>query len=319
MSWRGIIAGLILAFAGTTAGADTLDTGRTAYMQGEYARAFEILKPLAEKGDATAAYIIGRQYQLGQGTARDLGEAWYWYRRAEAKGNVEAALFRHLLVSKWKISAADRARGEAKYAAFKHPARAAVARAPVARAPAARAPVARITMRPSPKPTLAVAPPPTDPKTETVSQLPRVRIAPIPQPSTKKDTEPEVATNPPAKQPVTARRPETCAGCGTNNDDTDPYLPDREPQTARRPQVFRGNDWNERNGSEPAIAPSPQVPTWRETPAYNAPPPAVRYRAPGYWRYRAWNRPNWRAWARWRRFGPGRFVRRRGFRRWGRY
>lgn len=314
MSWRGSIAGLIVALVSASASAATVNDGRTAYMQGDYARAFQLLEPLADKGDPDAAYIIGRQYQLGQGVARDLGRAWYWYRRAEAKGNVEAGLFRQLLISKWKISAADRARGEAMFAAYRS---------------ARRTDLARVTMRPSPRPTPAVARPSSIPNTVTVGKLPTVTVQPLPMPAVNRTTPNTTRRAPP---PTVAAGPETCIGCRStkpNLPDTEPRLAERNPQTSRQPRDDRAagtvgtgpairqpgdTQWNEPEDPAFPVTRTPPRPVWRRAPAY-MPPAVALYPGYRYWRYRAWQRRRWRR-GPWR-YGPGpRFVRPWRYRRW---
>lgn len=255
-------------------------------MRGEYARAFEILKPLAEKGDAKAAYVVGRQYQLGQGVGRDLGESWYWYRRAEAKGHVEAGLFRHLLVSKWKISDADRARGEAKFASLGQ---------------TTRRLASRIRLRPSPRPTAAVALPRSLPDSVTVSKLPLVEARPSPQRVAKTTPVETPKTPAPARQPDIAARVETCAWC-RNEEDTEPELESSTPQQTNDAPV-RGQYRTE----EPTNAYN-TPPSWQEEQYYAEEPPAALYPAQRNWT--AYRRPHWRGqgWRtrmRWRRIPPG--------------
>ncbi len=92
------------------------DEGAAAYRRHDYQQSYRKLKSLAETGDARAQYILGRQFQFGQGVKSDKAEAYYWYRRAEAGGHVEAKLFRHLLETHWNITADERNRGERKLA-----------------------------------------------------------------------------------------------------------------------------------------------------------------------------------------------------------
>lgn len=114
------------------------EDGLAAYQRNDYAKSLQLLRPLAERGDARAQYLVGRQYQFGQAVKPDRAEAFYWYKRAEAKGHQEAKLFRLLLEKRWKITAAEKRRAEHKLAAD--------------RAPKPKPQVARIESRPTPRP-----------------------------------------------------------------------------------------------------------------------------------------------------------------------
>ena len=48
---------------------------------------FEETKVKAEKGDATAQWILGSDYQYGKGVKQDYAEAVKWYRKAAEQGN----------------------------------------------------------------------------------------------------------------------------------------------------------------------------------------------------------------------------------------
>ena len=49
-----------------------------------------VLRPEAEKGDASALFLVGVMYDTGQGVAEDIPEAIKWFRFAADKGNVDA-------------------------------------------------------------------------------------------------------------------------------------------------------------------------------------------------------------------------------------
>ncbi len=53
---------------------------------------FEMLKPLAEQGNATAQYRLGQFYFLGRGVPKDEKEAVKWLQRAAEQGVPEAQL-----------------------------------------------------------------------------------------------------------------------------------------------------------------------------------------------------------------------------------
>ncbi len=67
-----------------------LKEGVAAYEKSDYALAQSELKPLAEKGNATAQNIIGRMYSLGQGGPKDARGAAEWFLKAAEQGLPEA-------------------------------------------------------------------------------------------------------------------------------------------------------------------------------------------------------------------------------------
>jgi len=62
----------------------------SAYERGDYATAFRLMKPLAEKGDAKAQHNLGVMYDYGRGISRDSTKALKWYRSAAEQGIPEA-------------------------------------------------------------------------------------------------------------------------------------------------------------------------------------------------------------------------------------
>ena len=56
-----------------------LDTGAAAYDAGDYEKAFNEFKPLAEKGDEFAQLMMGDMYTFGRGVLQDDKEAARWY------------------------------------------------------------------------------------------------------------------------------------------------------------------------------------------------------------------------------------------------
>ena len=86
-----LVAVLILASAVSNAAAqDALADGMAAYRNGDYARAIELWRPLAEKGDVTAQYLLGNMYADGKGVTRDDKAALLWFQRAAEKGDAAA-------------------------------------------------------------------------------------------------------------------------------------------------------------------------------------------------------------------------------------
>ncbi len=62
------------------------DEGVAAYKRGDYATALSELRPLAEKGGASAQYNLGILYDGGLGAPQDYAEAVKWYRKAAEQG-----------------------------------------------------------------------------------------------------------------------------------------------------------------------------------------------------------------------------------------
>ena len=53
----------------------------------DYAHAIQLLKPLAEKGDAEAEYRLAGFYRMGAGVEKNHKAAVSWLRRAAQQGN----------------------------------------------------------------------------------------------------------------------------------------------------------------------------------------------------------------------------------------
>lgn len=70
--------------------ADDLEAGRQAIYAGEYARALELLEPLAEEGDAGAQVAIGAMYAQGLGVPLELETAREWFLKSARQGNEKA-------------------------------------------------------------------------------------------------------------------------------------------------------------------------------------------------------------------------------------
>jgi uncharacterized protein len=88
---RPILASVILTVmlaGGATAG--PLQDGDDAYERGDYATAVRLWRPLAERGNPEAQFILGQMYNTGRGVSQDHAEAVKWYRRAAEQGDVLA-------------------------------------------------------------------------------------------------------------------------------------------------------------------------------------------------------------------------------------
>lgn len=78
-----IYSGMIFARAEFTQGYE-------AAQSGDYKKAIQIWKPLAEGGNTSAQYTLGWLYESGQGVKQNLQQAAYWYTRAAKEGDVAA-------------------------------------------------------------------------------------------------------------------------------------------------------------------------------------------------------------------------------------
>lgn len=70
--------------------AGPLEDGTAAYKEKEYAKAADLWRPLAEKGDAAAQYFLGSLYEDGKGVEQNDATAFIWFRRAAEQGNAAA-------------------------------------------------------------------------------------------------------------------------------------------------------------------------------------------------------------------------------------
>ncbi len=76
---------LVFVFPNSSA-ADSFDDGVQAYEAGDFRKALEIFKSLAEKGIPFAQFNLGIMYDKGRGVSQDYAEAVKWYRRAAEQG-----------------------------------------------------------------------------------------------------------------------------------------------------------------------------------------------------------------------------------------
>ena len=115
------MAAALGALGATPLSAQSVKSGIEAWQRSDYAAAVAIWRPLAEKGDADAAFNLGQAYRLGRGVALNLGAAQSWFERAAQKGHVDAQATLGLLLFqngnqpeglKWLKAAAEQ--GEAR-------------------------------------------------------------------------------------------------------------------------------------------------------------------------------------------------------------
>jgi uncharacterized protein len=87
---RKLLLGLMIGTAAFPAAAQSVRAGIEAWQKGDTAGAVAIWRPLAEAGDADAAFNLGQAYRLGKGVVIDLAQAQSWLEQAARKGHVDA-------------------------------------------------------------------------------------------------------------------------------------------------------------------------------------------------------------------------------------
>lgn len=85
-----LVAAALMGAWTSSVSAQSVRAGIEAWQHADYARAVEIWRPLAEKGDADAEFNLGQAYRLGRGVQTNLAAAQTWFERAAAKGHVDA-------------------------------------------------------------------------------------------------------------------------------------------------------------------------------------------------------------------------------------
>jgi len=81
---------LALSFATAPVAAGPFEDGEASYERGDYTTALRLYRPLAEQGNASAQFEIGRMYFNGHGVPQNFAEALKWHRLAADQGNVKA-------------------------------------------------------------------------------------------------------------------------------------------------------------------------------------------------------------------------------------
>ena len=85
-----LIAGALIGTLSAPGSAQSVRAGIQAWQHADYSQAVAIWRPLAEKGDADAAFNLGQAYRLGRGVTTNLAAAQTWFERAATKGHVDA-------------------------------------------------------------------------------------------------------------------------------------------------------------------------------------------------------------------------------------
>jgi TPR repeat protein len=85
-----MLIAVLIALPTEIATADELTDALTPYAKLDYARALELLTPLAEQGNAVAQLKLGIIYSRAEGVPRDDATAFRWLARAAEQGEAEA-------------------------------------------------------------------------------------------------------------------------------------------------------------------------------------------------------------------------------------
>src|SRR3954466_7061222 len=87
---RVFVAIALVVMATAPLHAQSVKAGIDAWQRADYSGAIAIWRPLAERGDADAAFNLGQAYRLGRGGPTNLAAAQTWFERAAAKGHLDA-------------------------------------------------------------------------------------------------------------------------------------------------------------------------------------------------------------------------------------
>src|SRR3954470_12345569 len=90
MRYRYLAASILIMSVATPVSAQSVKAGIEAWQKADYAAAVAIWRPLAEKGDADAAFNLGQAYRLGRGVPLNLGAERSGLERPAEKGHVDA-------------------------------------------------------------------------------------------------------------------------------------------------------------------------------------------------------------------------------------
>ena len=82
------------------ASAQSFGQGVSAFKRQNYAQAFRVFIPLAERGNAQAQAYLGFMFETGRGVPQNYTEAAMWYRRAAEQGDSLAQYSLGLLYDK---------------------------------------------------------------------------------------------------------------------------------------------------------------------------------------------------------------------------
>src|SRR4051795_12375643 len=87
---RLVVLAAVLGAAAAPLSGQNVKAGVEAWQRSDYAGAVAIWRPLAENGDADAAFNLGQAYRLGRGVPTNLAAAKTWFERAASHGHIDA-------------------------------------------------------------------------------------------------------------------------------------------------------------------------------------------------------------------------------------
>ncbi len=87
---------VVLAILSFPAAAGPLEDADAAIKKRDYATAARLVRPLAERGDANAQFMLGMFYENGLGVPQDRIRGYLWLSLAASQGRENAASIRDL-------------------------------------------------------------------------------------------------------------------------------------------------------------------------------------------------------------------------------
>ncbi|MES2904992.1 MAG: SPOR domain-containing protein [Pseudomonadota bacterium] len=95
---RGLLLASLFIVSLEASASATVRAGVVAWQDGDPGKATAIWRPLAENGDADAAFNLGQAYRLGRGVPADSSAARRWFERAAKAGHLDAQVSLGLLL-----------------------------------------------------------------------------------------------------------------------------------------------------------------------------------------------------------------------------
>jgi TPR repeat protein len=90
MKLKTLLPTLLLSISLTGASYANTQDEADLYIKGDYKALLEIIKPLANQGDAEAQNNLGSMYKDGQGVPKSDKQALEWYRKSADQGDAKA-------------------------------------------------------------------------------------------------------------------------------------------------------------------------------------------------------------------------------------
>ncbi|HVY04838.1 MAG TPA: tetratricopeptide repeat protein [Burkholderiales bacterium] len=79
-----------------------MDEGIAAYTAGEYAKALDEFRPLADQGNPDGQYFLGFMYHNGFGMKPDQAEAMKWFEKSAAQGDSRSQYYAGIIYAAGK-------------------------------------------------------------------------------------------------------------------------------------------------------------------------------------------------------------------------